>query len=745
MRLFFYFLLFTLNVYGQHRPKHDLVFDTLAKRWDEGIPLGNGWMGALIWQKDNKIRMSLDRVDLWDDRPMPEIDKLKFKWVVEKVKLDQYDSVQKIGDEPYEKYPAPTKIPGAALEFDLTKIGKVKKVSLDISNGLSVVEFENGVKFNNYIHATRQVGYFGFENTDEDLIPELIIPNYNTGNNGKAGNSVSGQSLERLGYEKGTVKKGIGYIIYHQPTWKNNYYEVLVKWYQFPGKRIVGEWTITNNQPASLPALNVLLKEPTGWPSHIDWWNDYWKRSSVSIPDSILERQYYLDMYKFGCVARNNTPPISLQAIWTADDGKLPPWKGDFHHDLNTELSYWPGYSGNHLDLTEGFTNWLWKVKEENKRWTKEYFEMDGLNVPGVTTISGKPMGGWIQYSMSPTTSAWLAQHFYWQWKYSMNRTFLKDRTEPYINEVTNFIEQWPTKKRLHPEDIISSTPEYNDNTIKAWFRDFTSYDLALIKYQLIRQLNMIDYEQEQRKGMGLIIKLDSLQFNSNETGLTIAPGQNLEYSHRHQNHLHAIHPLGLLNVEDSSQRIIIENSLRQIEKLGTRKWVGYSFAWIGSIYARAQNGDSAAANLKKFATNFVSPNSFHLNGDQKGGQYSDFTYRPFTLEGNFAFAQGIHEMLLQSHKDFIEVFPAVPKEWKNVSFKTLRAEGAFLISAKKENGVVQEVKIRSEVGGMLRIKLPFKTWINTGIDRLEIKVVNGVAEMKMKKGQTITFKNAFE
>jgi alpha-L-fucosidase 2 len=109
-----------------------------------------------------------------------------------------------------------------------------------------------------------------------------------------------------------------------------------------------------------------------------------------------------------------------------SDDGRLPPWKGDFHHDLNTELSYWPGYSGNHLDLTEGFTNWLWKVKEENKKWTKEYFEMDGLNVPGVTTISGKPMGGWIQYSMSPTTSAWLAQHFYWQWKYSMNKKFFE-------------------------------------------------------------------------------------------------------------------------------------------------------------------------------------------------------------------------------------------------------------------------------------------------------------------------------
>ena len=69
---------------------------------------------------------------------------------------------------------------------------------------------------------------------------------------------------------------------------------------------------------------------------------------------------------------------------------------------------------------------------------------------------------------------------------------------------------------------------------------------------------------------------------------------------------------------------------------------------------------------LQIFANNFVSTNSFHLNGDQRGGQYSAFTYRPFTLEGNFAFAQGIHEMLIQSNRGYIEVFPAIKKkaEW---------------------------------------------------------------------------------
>lgn len=39
----------------------DLKCRELVKRWDEGIPLGNGIIGALIWQKESVMRFSLDR------------------------------------------------------------------------------------------------------------------------------------------------------------------------------------------------------------------------------------------------------------------------------------------------------------------------------------------------------------------------------------------------------------------------------------------------------------------------------------------------------------------------------------------------------------------------------------------------------------------------------------------------------------------------------------------------------------
>lgn len=749
--LFVFFTLFySIIVSAQPKPEYNLKFNSLAERWDESIPLGNGWLGALIWQKGNKIRISLDRVDLWDDRPMPEIDQLKFKWVVAQVKKGQYDTVQKMGDVPYDKYPAPTKIPGAALEFDCTSFGKVISNELDIKTALSKIEFENGVVFNNYVHAVDEAGYFAFENLpsqrsgiDEDeFILKLMIPNYNLDIQNHDDNSHSGGGLQTLGYRKGTITRTTNSIRYHQPTWNENYYEVLVQWKKNSSNNIIGSWTISINKKAVLPILNPAKKEPTGWTSHIKWWSDFWNQSSISIPDTILEKQYFLELYKMGCVARNSTPPISLQAIWTADNGSLPPWKGDIHNDLNTELSYWPFYTSNHLEEAKSFTNWLWKTKDQNKKWTKNYFGIDGLNVPGVTTISGKEMGGWIQYSMSLTTAAWLSQHFYWQWKYGMDRKFLLEKCKPYFDEVHQYFQKIlaidpVTGKYKLP---LSSSPEIYDNSIKAWFKNWTNYDLSLVKsfyneYIEVSQAATgkvpIDIEKEKN----LLPNLDT-----NETGLTIAPGLNLFESHRHMSPYMAIYPLNLLNVENGNDKNIIEESLHQIEKKGTRAWCGYSFSWMANLYARAGKGDSAQKMLQIFATNFCSINSFHLNGDQKGGQYSNFTYRPFTLEGNFAFAQGVQEMLLQSHKEYIEVFPAIPESWKNVSFTKLRSQGAFLVSAKKENGALNEVKIFSEKGGLLRLKMPLDTF-NVIQPGKKFLFRGGVLEIQLKAGEEVTIK----
>lgn len=50
-------------------PASNLSLAAPITTWDEGIPLGNGLTGGLLWGGGNQLNVSLDRGDLWDERP----------------------------------------------------------------------------------------------------------------------------------------------------------------------------------------------------------------------------------------------------------------------------------------------------------------------------------------------------------------------------------------------------------------------------------------------------------------------------------------------------------------------------------------------------------------------------------------------------------------------------------------------------------------------------------------------------
>lgn len=696
---------------------HDLQFTQLAQTWDEGIPLGNGVIGALVWQKDSSLRMSLDRVDLWDLRPSDSIagENNRFKWVYEQRMKGDYSVVQRKFDDPYDRNPAPSKIPGAGLEFNLDGFGQAKQVRLLLNNAVCEVEWENGAKMQSFVHATEPVGWFRVENAGENFVPCIVPPVYAQGEAEADLGPVSGQDLRRLGYTQGEVKWGDNSLAYHQRGWGDFSYDVVVKW-AYEGNTLVGVWSVSSSLSGEKAEdkVNEALKRgmQADYRQHMDFWNYIWGQSGISLPDSVLEKQYYNEIYKFGSAAREYSVPISLQAVWTADNGKLPPWKGDYHHDLNTQLSYWPAYAGNYLKEGSGYLNTLWNQREENKRYTRQYFETEGLNVPGVATLTGEPMGGWIQYAMSPTVSAWLGQHFYLHWKFSQDRDFLRERAYPYLKDVAVFLEQFTVKgedgiRRLP----LSSSPEIHDNSAKAWFTDMTNYDLALVKFAFSAAAELAGEAGQKEEAAHWQQLAGEFQAYSvdEDGGLMFAPGEPYRDSHRHFSNAMAIHPLGLVDWSKGEEdRRIIRATIENLDKYKPDYWCGYSYSWLGNMKARAFDGEGAATALRTFAECFCLKNTFHANGDQTKSGKSLFTYRPFTLEGNFAFASGVQEMLIQSHAGVIRVFPAIPASWEDVSFRQLRTYGAFLVSAQMKDGKVTEVEIQAEKGGVAKLANPF-------------------------------------
>ncbi|UCD52968.1 MAG: hypothetical protein JSW27_10080, partial [Phycisphaerales bacterium] len=424
------------------------------------------------------------------------------------------------------------------------------------------------------------------------------------------------------------------------------------------------------------------------------------------------------------------------------------PWKGDYHHDLNTELSYWPAYSGNRLDGAVGFVAWLWDTQATARAWTKRFFGLPGLNVPMTADLNQAQIGGWHQYTHSATTGAWLAHHFYLHWRYTMDRQFLRDRAFPWLRDVSVFLEavteKGPDGRRTLP---LSSSPEINDNRLEAWFPTITNYDLALIRWTFEKTAELADElsrNDEANHWRRVLSEMPELATDSNSGKLLIAEDYPLPGSHRHFSHLMAIHPLGLIRWENGpSDQAIINASLAELEEKGTGWWTGYSFSWLASLAARARDGAKAERALEIFSTAFCLRNSFHCNGDQTDKGYSKFRYRPFTLEGNFAAAAGLQEMLLQSYSGTVRVFPALPKAWQNVSFEKLRAEGAFVLSAQRRAGRTTSVTIVAEKGGTLRLENPFGVTSHRviGASTEAVGVEGDALVLDMSPGQTVTFR----
>jgi alpha-L-fucosidase 2 len=704
----------------------NLRSSSLPTVWDEGFPLGNGMLGALVWERNGRVRLALDRADLWDLRPVPELSRpeFSFRWVLGQVEREDYRPVQEMFDVPYDREATPTKLPGAALEFTLPAGKEVRSAELDLETATATVEWRNGMRAEMFVHAIEQSGWFRIDNAPRGLRPSIDPPPYASTKAAEGISGAGGNDLRRLGYPAPVIAKGVDSITYTQQCAGGMSYHVLIRWNSPENSSLIGCWTITTTNPYALAPAERELPVPdeisyaAARRTHLAWWWKFWSSSSLQVPDTVLQRQWYLEQYKFGSSARRHAPPISLQAVWTADNGRLPPWKGDFHNDLNTQLSYWPAYGANHLDEADGFLDWLWHNKPAFERYTRTFFGTSGLNVPGVATLTGEPMGGWIQYSFSPTVSAWLAQHFYLQWRYGLDTAFLRARAYPWLRGVAVHLDELavrdPSGRRRLP---LSSSPEINDNRLEAWFRQTTNYDLALIRwlYEKAGELADVLGEKADAERWERVFSEWPQLAVAADTSLLVAPGIPLRESHRHFSHLMAIHPLGLLQwTQGETDRRIIAASLEKLMQTGPSLWCGYSYSWLGNMWARARNGEKAAEALRTFATCFCLPNSFHANGDQSGTGKSSFTYRPFTLEGNFAFAAGLQEMLLQSQNALLQLFPAVPAEWSTVSFTGLRAEGAFLVSATRIGGKVDSLRIVSERGGRLRVENPFRGGVAT-------------------------------
>ena len=93
--------------------------------------------------------------------------------------------------------------------------------------------------------------------------------------------------------------------------------------------------------------------------------------------------------------------------------------------------------------------------------------------------------------------------------------------------------------------------------------------------------------------------------------------------------------------------------------------------------------------------------------------------------------------MLLQSWGGKIRVFPAFPSAWKDASFYNLRAEGGFVVSAVKKEGITKFISVKSLAGEPCTIKTDMKGTVKLVASKtVKMSQQDGLITLTLPKGE---------
>ena len=694
--------------------EYKLHFKKTIKKWDEAVPLGNGRMGALIWGEPGELRFSLDRTDIWDKSQPLYTDREEFTYahMVRLAKTGNTDAIRELFDAPY-NHPTPTKLPAGKLILHFAKGSNVESI-LDLNTAevklivsekaeagsIADASKQQAIEIRSICHAVTGSGMVLVNAGCRDFQIELVNPEFGLDDEQEEihynpeEREISQGSLKKLHYPRAIRQEVMGNpkFIWFKQQIKDEYFAVIAGIKEEREQTLIGYRVVRSTdgeEPLEEAQKQLQAELELGYEknliSHEKWWKEFWDKSSINLPDKFFEKQWYLTNYLFASCSRKGEYPMPLQGVWTADDGNLPPWKGDYHNDLNTQLSYSHFYKANHLEEGECFIDYLWNMREAAADFAKKFFGTEGICLPGVMSIDGKPLGGWPMYSLSPTQQIWLCQSFEQYYRYTLDETFLKEKAWVYLEETAKCMLGILEERNGFYYLPVSSSPEIHDDERESWVTPNSNYDLALLRYlfKTLTEFAKILENGREEYWRTEYEKLPSLAVNK-ENVLMLSPDESLRESHRHLSNAMAICPLRLLSYPEDKE--VIDATVLDYERWGSGMWVGFSFAWMSHLYSIQKNGEGAFEQLRIFWESFCSPNGFHLNGDYKKKGYSTFHYRPFTLESNMYAVDALQEMLLQTKGNVIEVFPAIPEHWQGeeISFRSLRGETGILVSAKR-------------------------------------------------------------
>ncbi len=470
------------------------------------------------------------------------------------------------------------------------------------------------------------------------------------------------------------------------------------------------------DEEAFLAALNVTQ----------DTWKEYWERSSIALDDEFLERIWYWNHYFFNCSAKAGVNCPGLFANWSFRKIGTA-WHGDYHMNYNTQQPFWLPFSSNRVEKNLPYVELIEKLLPLSQKWAKEYYGLRGAYFPHSAypvemTISPYPVPTW---GWEICETPWAVQGLWWHYLYTMDKTFLQERAFVPIREAVRFLVDYMKRPEAHgpqwgddryhvfptvPPELYGLRPGFK-------FNHDCLVDLTLTRFVMKAYLETVSVLALEEKEVELVEEVRDIlnhfpEYPTAESPygkvFVSVPGESADTVYNTPNSLMTVFPgedHGLHSPPEILE--VLHNTYRNNQNEG-----GNDLVFLNLQAARI--GTLDLEKFKRQINYCLMPNGTCTDlAMQVHGRYSDTTpfdfMRPMGVWfENFGLPVVINECLMQSYNGTIRLFPNWPME-KSAAFHSMRAVGAFLVSASCSNGRVDQVEIKSEVGGTLRLQTPWE------------------------------------
>lgn len=753
--------------YAQLVSRADLHYEKPVSRSEEGVPVGNGRMGSLVWTTPEAIRLQINRVDVFAN--------------------NSYSTSFPARNSDY---------CGGCAFVDIIFAGEVfaeGKMSQHLAcyDGLADVRGD-GIAANVLAWNERDVMAFEINDSRNEPAPVTAVlrmlkaPEVKTGAHTVAsrieardGKIVLTQKFTEADYYCGSVV-AIGMVGRKAQVQTADEREI-----RLAAEAGSGSFTVLVASAASFDpkedivaaALKQLAAaENKGYAamaeSNRSWWHDFWSKGYIDLhsEDGVAdssEQNYTYYLYVMASSSRGRFPAKFNGMIWITGGDKRS-WGGHYW-GANQECMYNALLAANRMELLDPIFDMYSGMYESCSTAARQQWGSQGIYIPETVAFDGlaklpddiaaemrdlyllkKPwdqrseqflavartgqphssrwnwMGGgsYVEGIWQPTErgggpygpvthifsrGAKIAYTYWQRYEYTLDETWLRDRAYPMLKGVAEFYRNYPNLKkgedgRYHLHHVNS-----NESVQGGQDPDEEIASMMAILPVVIKASEILEADVQMRPvWKELLDNLAPLPTGGSPTVWIRA----LPPIFRGRGDGR---PDGNTMPQWFFDLCTLENDNSETMKIADATMDGYLRSPSMRPGVLSKVGVTAAMMGRADAVRYLLPNQLSFPDrapvlanrlDQREGQQTTNAQRLGRV------ADTLHNALIQSvgagpaKEPVIRVFPAWPREW-DAAF-TLLARGAFVVSSSMKAGKIEYVRIESQAGGECRLRNPW-------------------------------------